>query len=246
MKAKLWLFLFPLLMCRCALAEPLDIVSEAWPPYIYEDRGQLRGVDYEVTNRVLSQLGYQARWRLMPWRRALYNTSIGRADAILDISPNPQRRQEYIFSSEPLSISESVLFYRKDRPHRFTELHDLKGLKVGVSAGYVYGNPEFMSADYFSREPTASAQACLSMLMLGRIDMVMMNKRAGLFTLRQLALEDKIDHHPLVVSSGPLFLAFHQTPELRQLSERFSTALSTFKGSNEYLQILQRYGLSER
>jgi len=245
MKLHLWLLLLPLLLCQNALAEPLNIVSEAWPPYIYEVDGQLQGVDYDVANQVLGQLGYETRWQLMPWRRALHDTASGRADAILDISPNPEREQTYIFTSEPLSSSESVLFYRKDSPHPFDGVQDLRGLRVGVSAGYVYGNSEFMNAEYFSREPAASNEACLLMLKHERVDMAIMNKRVGLFTLHQLGLQQQIAQHPLVVSSGPLFLAFHQRPELAELARRFSSALRAFKASSAYPQILQRYGLSE-
>ncbi|SDS43200.1 polar amino acid transport system substrate-binding protein [Halopseudomonas sabulinigri] len=245
MRLPAWLLLLPLLACPMARAEPLNIVSEAWPPYIYEEAGTLKGVDYDVTNRVLGQLGYEARWQLLPWRRALHDTANGSADAILDISPNPEREQQYIFPHEPLSRSESVLFYRIDRPHPFTGLQDLRGLKIGVSAGYVYGNSEFMHADYFSREPAASTEASLLMLMHERVDMVIMNKRAGQFTLRQLGLERQVTHHPLVVSSGALFLAFHRSPDMAALAKRFSSGLSTFKRSSEYLQILQHYGLTE-
>lgn len=245
MKPRHWLLLFPLLLCNNALAEPLKIVSSAWPPYIYEDAGQLKGVDYDVTNQVLKQLGYTASWQLLPWRRALYDTAKGHADAILDISPTPQRQEQYVFASEPLSSSESVLFYHQSRPHPFARLQDLRGLRIGVAAGYVYGSPDFMSADYFSREPAPSNEASLLMLLRGRVDMVLMNQRAGLFTLRKLDLQEQIRHHPLTVSSAQLFLAFHPTPDLRLLAERFSTALSNYKASSEYLQILQRYGLSE-
>lgn len=245
MKSKHWLLLLPLLLCNCALAEPLKIVSAAWPPYIYEDAGQLKGVDYDVTNQVLKQLGYTASWQLLPWRRALHDTASGRADAILDISPTPQRQEQYVFPSEPLSSSESVLFYHQSQPRPFATLQDLSGLRIGVTAGYVYGSPDFMNADYFSREPAPSNEASLLMLMRGRVDMVLMNQRAGLFTLRELGLQEQIKHHPLTVSSAQLFLAFHPSPELRLLAERFSTALSSYKGSSEYLQILQRYGLSE-
>jgi hypothetical protein len=103
------LTLLALLLCHPALAEPLHIVSEAWPPYIYEQNGELRGIDYDVSEKVLQQLGYNTRWQLMPWRRALHDTTQGAADAILDISPTPQRLHDLIFAQEPLSHSESVL-----------------------------------------------------------------------------------------------------------------------------------------
>ncbi|MGB3597442.1 MAG: transporter substrate-binding domain-containing protein [Pseudomonas neustonica] len=239
------LLLLLALLCGQAQAATLNIVSESWPPYIYEEHGQLKGIDYDVTTRVLSQLGYKTHWQLMPWRRALHDTASGNFDAILDISPTPERQQQYLFPTEPLSSSDSVLFYNKLHPHPFNGLEDLRGLNIVVSAGYLYSNPAFLEADFFSRIPATSNETSLLMLMRERVDMVIMNRHVGQFIINKLGLEQQIDHHPLVVSSGPLFLAFHRRPELAELAKHFAVALHRFKNSSEYLKILERYDLSD-
>ena len=224
-------------------AEQLTIVSEPWPPYVFEENNTIRGIDYEVSDRLLRELGYDPKWRMMPWKRAQHEVREGNADAILDISINDQRRQTYHYPSEPLSHSETVLFYRKSQPFPFTRIEDLRGLRIGISAGYSYGNDEFKAANYFERWPCPAIEACLLMLEHGRVDMLPINRRVGLYTIRQLGLNDRIAHHDTQLSSGELYLAFARTPALADLAKRFSEALQQFKQSDDYLHLLYRYGL---
>ena len=245
MTSRQWLVLLITLVSVNAHATTLTIVSESWPPYVYEEQGQMKGADYDITQHVLSKLGYTTQWHLMPWRRALYDTANGHADAVLDISPTLERQEQYIYPSEPLSRSESVLFYNKLHPHPFSTLQDLSGLNIGVSAGYRYGNPAFIAADNFNRVPASSNETSMQMLMRGRVDMVIMNKRVGQFVINELGFQEQIAHHTTVVSGGPLFLAFQRRPDLAELATRFTASLRTFKHSSEYTQILRQYGLTD-
>lgn len=231
------------LLASALKAEPLTIVSEPWPPYVFAENNVLRGVDYEVSDRLLRELGYQPQWHMMPWKRALHEVRVGNADAILDVGINDQRRQEYHYPSEPLSYSETVLFYRKDQPFPFTGIEDLHGLRIGISAGYSYGNAEFKAADTFERWPCPSIEACLLMLQHRRIDMLPINRRVGLYTTSRLGLSNSIAHHDTLLSSGELYLAFARTPALEQLASRFSEALRQFKQSDDYQALLQQYGV---
>lgn len=102
-----------------AQGQALRIVSEAWPPYVYEENGVLRGLDYEATQLVLQRLGVAAEWQLMPWKRCLLALERGQADAILDVFHTSEREASMLFPAEPLSQIEFVLFYAKPAPTRF-------------------------------------------------------------------------------------------------------------------------------
>ncbi|GGE51183.1 ABC transporter substrate-binding protein [Halopseudomonas oceani] len=225
-------------------ATPLKIVSEPWPPYVFLENGAPCGADLEVSDHLLRELGYQPQWRMMPWKRAQYEVLNGSADAILDIAITPERLQQYHFPDEPLSLSETVLFYHNTHPHPFNSLEDLRGLRIGVSAGYSYSNPEFMQADFFSRKLAPSIEANLLMLQHGRVDLAVVNRRAGLYTLHNLNLDEQISYNPKPLSSGNVYLAFQRQPAMAQLAERFSSALRQFKQTAEYRSLLARYGLN--
>ena len=225
------------------LAAPLRIVSEEWPPYIFAKDGEIKGSDKEVADILLKQLGYQVSWELMPWRRALHTVQTGAADAVLDISPDAKRLEHFIFPDEPFSTNVTVLFYVSSRPFPFERLEDLRGLTIGVSPGYHYNNEEFMTADYFTREPAPTFESNLLKLVHGRIDMVVISRPAGIHTSKRLGIDDQVSYHSTPLSKGDYFLAFRRAPEFERLGEEFGQALRDFKQTDEYASIQHKYGL---
>lgn len=236
-------FLVSLLFAATCSAAPLRIVTEAWPPFIYAEEGEIKGADKEITDHLLTQLGYQVSWRLTPWRRALRDVESGDADAILDIAPHPNYLATFLFTEEPLSSHETMLFHDRRRPFAFRSLDDLTGLVIGVSPGYLYNNDEFISSQAFFREPAPSFEANLQKLVRGRVDMVAMSRPVGLYTSEALGLSHQIRYHPLPLSHSEFYLAFHQHPRWEETAKAYSAALKTFKTSKEYQRILHKYRL---
>lgn len=229
--------------CLNVQAGSVHIVSEDWPPFIYSEQGVIKGADKDITEYLLTQLGYTVTWELMPWRRVLLDVRTGTADAILDIVPHQDHQRTYLFTSEPLSSHHTVLFHDLRRPFLFNRLSDLDGLVIGVSPGYLYNNAAFVESDAFFREPAPSFAANLKKLLRGRLDMVAMSRPVGMYTSRALGIENQIGfhHHPL--SSSDFYLAFHRAEKWQAVSEAFSLALREFKKTPRYDQILQQYQL---
>jgi polar amino acid transport system substrate-binding protein len=222
-------------------AEPLRIVSEAWPPYVYEADGKLQGLDYEAAQEVFTRLGLETTWQLMPWKRCLLDLQQGRADAVLDVFHSEERESWIVFADEPLSHIEFVLFYNRERPHTFTQLDDLAGLTIGVSAGYLYGNEAFSQSPLFTREAAVSHEANFGKLQRQRVDLVVNDRRSGVYLLKQLGLHSLIGHHPQVISQAPLYLGLSQTPTHQELARRFARALRAFKQEPAYAALRARY-----
>lgn len=227
--------------CTTLQAQPLRIVSEAWPPYVYEVDGELRGLDYEVAQEVFRRLGLATTWQLMPWKRCLLDLQQGRADAILDVFHSRERDAWMTVAEEPLSHIEFVLFYNRERPHTFTRLEDLAGLTVGVSAGYLYPNPAFSDSPLFVREAAASHEANFGKLQRQRVDLVINDRRAGLYLLEQLGLRKVIAQHPPIIGNAPLYLGLSRSAKHEKLATRFSHALRAFKQEPAYAALQARY-----
>ncbi|WP_314409683.1 transporter substrate-binding domain-containing protein [Pseudomonas kuykendallii] len=223
-----WALLF-CTACVVAQADPLRIVSEAWAPYVYEENGVVRGLDYELTATVLERLGITHELQLLPWKRSLAEFDEGRADAILDIFRNPDREQSMVFIDEPLSSSEFVLFYARQRPFPYSDLNSLKGLRIGVSPGYWYSNEAFRQSKDFIRENAPNHAANFGKLMLGRVDMVLIERRVGLYLAQQMGILDQLDYHRQLISHDDLYLALRRTPEFERLAARFTVELRRLK-----------------
>jgi polar amino acid transport system substrate-binding protein len=237
------IFLIVLSAClgQVAGAEPLRIVSEPWAPYIYEEDGKPRGLDYEASSAVFKRLGVEVQWSLMPWKRCLMELESGQADAVLDIFRNQERESRMAYPSEPLSEVEFVLFYARQRPYPFQRLADLQGLKVGVSPGYWYADQAFRTSPLFIREPAPTHEANFGKLVRDRVDLVVNDRRAGLFLIDQMGLGAEIGQHARVISRDRLYLAFRREPHLDNLAGRFGEALRHFKREPAYAEMVDRY-----
>ena len=225
----------------CAHAQTLRIVSESWAPYVYEEQGTVKGLDYETTQIVLQRLGIEAEWQFLPWKRCLAAIEQGQADAILDIFRTPEREISILYPDEPMSQIEFVLFYASARPYPFSQLEDLQGLKVGVSAGYWYANRAFRESDLFVREPASSHIANFGKLLRERVDLVINDKRGGLFLAQQMGIQNDIGHHPLVISRDQLYLGLRRNAGLEAFAQRFSNELRRFKSEPAYAALSARY-----
>ena len=224
-----------------AYGEKLRIVTEPWAPYVYDDKGSMRGLDYETTVIVFQRLGVEVEWQFLPWKRCLAMLDQGNADGALDIFHSHERDALLLYPSEPLSAVEFVLFYANDRPHPAQTLEDLRGLTVGTSPGYLYGEA-FSESSLFDREPAPSHEANFGKLSLGRIDLVITDRRVGQHVIKAMGLEGKVSQAPLVISRQPQFLAVRRGAGMDLLVQRFAAELKRFKQEPAYAALSAKYG----
>ncbi|QXI28169.1 substrate-binding periplasmic protein [Pseudomonas vanderleydeniana] len=223
-----------------ARGERLRIVTEPWAPYVYEENGQAKGLDYETTAIVFQRLGIEVEWQFLPWKRCLAMLEQGQADGALDIFHSSKRDDNLLYPGEPLSEVEFVLFYAKAHPHPFNSLDDLRGLTIGVSPGYLY-SPEFNESRLFKREPAPSHESNFGKLALGRVDLVITDRRVGQHVLQALNLQDQIVQAPTVISRNQQYLALRRNAGMDLLMQRFNAELKRFKREPAYAELNARY-----
>ncbi|MDH1655481.1 transporter substrate-binding domain-containing protein [Pseudomonas mosselii] len=230
------------LVCLSSLAhaERLRIVSDDWAPYLYQENGQPKGIDYEVTDEVFKRLGVEVQWQFLPWRRCLAMVEQGQADAVLDIFRVDSRQGYLVYPDEPMSEVEFVLYQARSRPHPVKHLEDLAGLTVGTSPGYAYDG-DFAESPLFRREPAPSHEANFGKLALGRIDLLVTDRKVGRYVSRQLGLEQNVEALPLVISRRQQYLGLARKPGREQLAQAFSDELRRFKQEPAYAAINARY-----
>jgi polar amino acid transport system substrate-binding protein len=237
------LYAAALLLCLAvtARAEPLRIVTEAWAPYVYEVNGQPTGLDYEISAEVLRRLGVEVEWQFLPWKRCLLAFEQGQADGILDIFRIAEREPQMLFVDEPLSDVEFVLFYARQRPYPYRSLDDLRDLLIGTSPGYWYNDQAFRDSRLFSREEAPSHEANLGKLVRQRVDLVVNDRRAGMYLAARMGLGAQLGYNRKAVGEDRLYLALRRTPELTALAERFASELRRFKREPAYARLQARY-----
>ncbi|MDD0976002.1 substrate-binding periplasmic protein [Pseudomonas fontis] len=223
-----------------AHGEKLRIVTDAWPPYVYEELGEVKGIDYEVTAEVFRRLGVEVDWQLLPWKRCLAMLNQGLADGVLDIFQTEERDSQLFYPNEPLSEVEFVLYQATARPHPVKTLSDLDNLTVGTSPGYTY-DPAFSESSAFRREPAPTHEANFGKLLLGRIDLLITDRRVGRYLIKQLGLQGQVTELPLVVDSKSQYLAVRRNVAMDLLAQRFAAELKRFKREPAYAELSARY-----
>jgi len=108
----------------------LFLSNESLPPMNFMKDGKPTGIVIDLVEALAKRMHHPVEIRLMNWTEAQQLVLEGRADALLQINPDPERLKIFDFS-EPLLTSEFTIFTSAERLG-ITSMSDLRGLKVGV------------------------------------------------------------------------------------------------------------------
>jgi len=82
-------------MQACALAGPLRVVTEDYPPYSYLEAGRVTGYSTAVVRAVLAEAGLEAEIQLIPWARA-YDLALHDEQVLIySIARTPAREHKF-------------------------------------------------------------------------------------------------------------------------------------------------------
>lgn len=129
----------------------VKVVMSEWPPFEYTEKGVFKGSDVEIMNAVFKEMGMVIDWEVYPWKRCEEMVKKNEADALVSLSKKPDREVWATYPKQPINISENVVFVRTGSAVTFKSFNDLKGLTLGITAGYTYG-PEFDKNPLFTRK----------------------------------------------------------------------------------------------
>ncbi len=190
--------LLALLFCvtgtlQAGTPQTVSLVGDPWPPYVNGELGDFAesGIAVDIVNRVFAQIDEaEARFPLIPWKRALLEVEHGQSDGIA-ILLKTDERERYMAYSIPLVTGYQLIWSIADKNGQAFEwerVADLHGKRVGVVEGYSYG--EEMDGALTSgaiiavRGPTQ--EHLFTMLGAGRVDLVMANDAVGYALARKL------------------------------------------------------------
>ncbi|MBH9579201.1 substrate-binding periplasmic protein [Inhella proteolytica] len=208
-------------------ARPLQLVNTVYPPFVNPPgHPDGEGIDVEIARAVLARLGLGCELELVPWKRALLMLEWGRADFTTTISRRDDR-DRYLLWSAPYRSGANYRFYCLPGGPAVNSLADLRGLRLGVVAGFHYPPP--IAQEGGARlVPGRDIAALAAMLRAGRTDCMVVTAIAGAWEVRQLGLEQQLlrqafEHH----SDSPNYLAFSRARTEPTFMPRVDAALKT-------------------
>jgi polar amino acid transport system substrate-binding protein len=230
------------------------IVGEDWLPFEFLEENVAKGIDVDLATVIFKNLNVQFEVKILPWARAWKMIEDGDADACLSTSRKPEREPYLYYPNENMWVSEYVFFVRKDKfQEKFNGYQDAKAqnLKIGVVRGNSY------NSDFWAAFPNVSDGVLnpqleevkdpdlnFKKLIKGRIDLYIIDKTIGRYTLSKVEFSDTITYYPKPLFSKGYPMAFAKKssyPNIKELVDKFDAELLKLKQSGEYDLIMEKW-----
>lgn len=221
---------------------------EAYEPFQMQSGTTVTGLDVDLFQEVAKQAGCAVVPREVPWKRLLSDMEAGRMDAAIGASLTPDR-EAYARFSKPYRQDEFVLFMRKGDTARLGKggiaEASTNGARLGIVGGYEYGdafkalqaNPAFAKL----LQEASETKLNLRKLLANRIDAFIENRFVGLALARQEGAFDKIEVHPVPVSSDAVHFMFGRKSVTEATALSFDAALEAMRNDGRYDKVVARY-----
>lgn len=245
--AVLSFFILPLI---ARAEETLVIATNIYPPYINADVEN--SFLPELFEEIGARMGVEFRFEILPWRRCEQVVESHMAWAAIPYRKTDIREKTFAFS-EPIYLQDSHFFAYdatgvKPR-HKYSDLTDLRGLRIGGVFGYYYES--WFKEAGLDVDFAHSEEQNLNRLKVGRIDLFPSATTLGWYQIRQLFPPEEVANFytlqkPLVDGAGLHLMSSKTYPDNAALLERFNAAMAKVKSSGLYEQLAEKHGVTLR
>jgi len=229
----------------------LQIGWAPWPPYQYlGENDRPAGLDIEMIEAVLDEMGCARAFQNVPWKRQLLHIQSGQLDIIAGASYVPERG-EYGFFSRPYRQERVVVFARTEDAERLGDAESLGALgddQDGIASvlGYYYGedferamqDPEFRNR--LIELPTE--EAAFRMLEAGRVTTVVADPYVAAQSFDQNPQWQELVAVETLYEADIHFL-LSRISVSSEFADRFNAALQRLEGRGVLDRIRNRYEL---
>lgn len=154
-----------------ASAENWLVASEDFfPPYNFTLRGKRTGMDTEIVEAMLKEIGVYPVHRPLAWPEVVHAHDENEVDVAFQFFTSP-RRLERGHLIGPYRVGATVLMVRSSSNISYTTIEDLRGLQIGVVKGFEY-TPEFDNSRIFEKINSSSNIVSFRRLLLGRVNAI--------------------------------------------------------------------------
>ncbi len=224
----------------------VQLVTESYIPYGYEENGAVKGVAVDVVNEAFRRIGYTVELKMLPWTRSLQMVEDGDTDGIFCAFYSDERAVFMDYLKEPLAYEAQYCYTLKDSPVAFDgTLESLKPYRIGVIQDWYYGDAfdEALKNGAFHVESVTDLSINIQKLLDGRIDVIVNPRLSTLYYLKQMKIQDRVVEQAVPFREPTaLYLGFTKKrlvdPALRRDLE---AELAEMKADGTYQEIVDQY-----
>ena len=233
-----------------SIAQPVDdlvLMTEQYPPYNFEEDGQIRGIAVDLILRILE--GMQSTRsrediKLVPWARG-YRSAMTKPDICLFSTTRTKEREELFQWVGPIATNRVSLIARKDRKIRIQSSEQIQNYRIGTVTDDVAG--EILAAAGVPKNRLESVALNVTNIMKlkrGRIDLWAYGENVAEWELKAQGMDPEDYETVYVLDEIDLYYVLHKDAS-NQLVDRMQAVLDSLKTSGEYRKILDKYLLPQ-
>ncbi|BBO66628.1 hypothetical protein DSCA_05580 [Desulfosarcina alkanivorans] len=217
-----------------------------------DDNGLLRGkykngkraFTIELVLKMMSMLNHPPLFEIVPFKRGFMYVQKKPDYALFNVSRKPDR-EKMVQWVGPLLDEVTFLYELADTPTPVLSRDDARKVdKICVRMGTA--DYEVLVEENFKNIYQNSIGAnCFKMLVIGRVNLVSSDKHSLNNKLKQAGIpEDKIRQTPVIVHKSQGYIAFSNNIPKAVIAQ-WQNALDSLKQSGEYVQLVEKYLLTE-
>lgn len=219
-----------------AMSQVLKVVTFPIPVMV---ESADKGVFIELVKSVAKKAGLKVEITVLPTKRAIGSFLSGEPDMLfpaLDIQFHGQTQPTK--SSEIIYVKQDFGFVKKGNNAPLT-ISDLKGKKIGITAGYPYSE-KIVFDKSLTLEEAESDEVNVKKLVNGRIDVFIVEEKSGLGAINKTAPEKTSYTKESPLSKQDVYFAFQKNSNGKKFETKFSTALKEMKKDGSFGAIMSK------
>ena len=227
-----------------AIEDKLIVVTRLYPPYIYPEGDDVKGISSELVKYVFNKMNQKYQIIIQPWNRSHGEIESGKADIIFTVNRSPERDKIMTYNNEPL-VHQNMSFYKKKTNDAIFngDYKNLKNKTIGYVRAAYYGDT-FMKGikdNNIVTEESWDYEKCILKLQSDRYDVIVGSEKVVEYLMKNLNIDRKeyVKLQPKVETITS-FLGFSKKKDYTKIKAKFDEILLKIKNSGEYEKIVKR------
>jgi len=232
------------LVClNAAFGQALKVIMDYYPPFSYEEKGEIKGISTQVVKAVLKEAGMETAIKQYPFARAYKTTQKEENVFEYCVARTPEREKLFQWVGV-VAVAEHGLLALKDRDIRIEKPEDLNKYSIGtvmedVVDQYLRKHEQKLG---LKLDRVADYELNVNKLFKKRFDLCGMNKLAAMYLAQKLG--HSADDIGLVYAIGELTAEYYLVTGLKTPPEtvkKLSAAFETVHSNGTYQKIIDGY-----
>lgn len=237
--------IFILVCWNTAFSEPLKVIMDNYPPFSYEEMGEIKGISTLVVRAVLKEAGLETTIEQYPFARAYHMTQEEENVFEYCVVRTPEREKLFQWIGV-VGPAVQVIFALKDRDIRIEKMEDLSQYTIGTVFEDVVDQHlrKHQHRLGLKLDMVANYEANINKLFFKRFDLCGMNKLVGMYLAKKLGHSEN-DIKPVYTDeklSGEYYLVTGLKTPVETVN-KLQSVFETVHKNGTYQKILDEYFL---